>query len=188
MIRLLSVAKELQDFCQEQNWRFCFIGGLALQRWGEPRVTKDADLIVLTSFLEEEDYVDALLSNFEPRRPDAREFALRHRVLLLKEKTGVPMDVSLAGLPFEEGVIERSSLSEFVPNISLRTCSAEDLVVLKSFAARSRDWGDVETIIARQKGKLDWEYILRELAPLAALKEEPEIVDRLKAIREKKQA
>src|SRR5438552_3575923 len=31
-------------FCQEQGWRFCIIGGLALQRWGEPRLTRDIDI------------------------------------------------------------------------------------------------------------------------------------------------
>ena len=37
-------------FCQEQGWRFCIIGGLALQRWGEPRLTRDVDIEVFTGF------------------------------------------------------------------------------------------------------------------------------------------
>ena len=34
---VLQAAEEVQAFCMKQGWRFCFIGGVALQRWGEPR-------------------------------------------------------------------------------------------------------------------------------------------------------
>jgi len=32
----------------------CVIGGLALQAWGEVRLTRDADFTVLTRFIDEE--------------------------------------------------------------------------------------------------------------------------------------
>ncbi len=32
-----------------EGWRFCFIGGVAQQRWGEPRLTED---VVLTQSAE----------------------------------------------------------------------------------------------------------------------------------------
>jgi hypothetical protein len=47
---VIRAAAELQTVCLEQGWRFCFIGGLALQRWGEPRETVDVGLTVLTGF------------------------------------------------------------------------------------------------------------------------------------------
>ena len=59
------------------------------------------------------------------------------------------------------------------------TCSAEDLIVLKAFAARGRDWADIKGIIVRQAGTLDWRYIDAQLGPLAALKEAPEILTAL---------
>ena len=81
--------------------------------------------------------------------------------------------------------MKRSSLFEYPPNISLRTCSAEDLIVLKAFAGRGQDWVDVERTIVRQTGRLDWDYIYEQLRPLAELKEAPEIVDQLKERRAK---
>jgi len=45
---VLQAAEEVQAFYLEQGWRFCFIGGVPLQRWGEPRLTQDADLMLLT--------------------------------------------------------------------------------------------------------------------------------------------
>jgi hypothetical protein len=44
MIEVSRAAAELQAVCVTNAWGFCFIGGLALQRWGEPRETVDDDL------------------------------------------------------------------------------------------------------------------------------------------------
>jgi hypothetical protein len=33
---VFRAASELQSVCEAQGWRFCFIGGLAQIRWGEP--------------------------------------------------------------------------------------------------------------------------------------------------------
>lgn len=55
--------------------------------------------------------------------------------------------------------------------------------MLKPFAARVQDGVDVERIIVRQTGKLDWKYIIEQLQPLAELKEAPEILDQLEARR-----
>jgi hypothetical protein len=49
-----------QAFCDKQGWRACFVGGIAVQRWGEPRVTRDVDLTLLTGFGSEDDFVDLL--------------------------------------------------------------------------------------------------------------------------------
>ena len=52
----------------------------------------------------------------------------------------------------------------------------------KAFANRFLDWADIERILMRQGEKLDTDLIVRELTPLAELKEEPEIVERLRAL------
>jgi hypothetical protein len=176
---IIRAAAELQGVCESHGWRFCFIGGLAVERWGQPRETVDVDMTLLTGFGDEERYIRTLLAQFEPRVEEAAEFAMRHRVVLARAPSGVGLDISLGGLPFEESVVERSRLFVYPPDVPLRTCSAEDLIVLKSFAARAKDWLDVEGIIVRQTGKLDWQYILRQLRPLAELKGEPEILDEL---------
>ncbi len=179
MNEVIEAAAELQAVCQSQGWQFCFIGGLALQRWGEPRETTDADMTLLAGFGNEEPFVQILLQHFEGRIPNAAVFARERRVLLLRSRKGVGLDVALAGLPFEELMVKRSSLFDYPPKIPLRTCSAEDLVVLKAFAGRGQDWVDVERVIVRQTGKLDWNYIHEQLGPLAELKNSPEILDQL---------
>lgn len=182
---IFAAALELQDFCTQRTWSFCFIGGVAVQRWGEPRLTEDADLTLLTGFGHEEPFVDALLSAFPPRRPDAREFALRYRVLLLSSRNGVPLDLSLGAMPFEQRAVERATAFEIGERQSLLTCSAEDLVVFKAFAGRDKDWLDIEGIAIRQAGRLREETIWKELEPLLELKESPETAQRLRVVLER---
>jgi hypothetical protein len=176
---VIRAAAELQAVCEAQGWRYCFIGGLAVQRWGEPRETVDVDLTLLTGFGGEARFVSTLLARFEPRIDQAAEFARVHRVLLLRARSGVGLDIALGGLPFEETAVSRASLFTFPPDVPLRTCSAEDLIVLKAFADRPKDWVDVDGIIIRQSRQLDWAYVRAQLAPLAELKEAPEILDQL---------
>ena len=149
MMDLFAAAKQLQDFCDGQRWRSCFIGGLAVQRWGEPRVTRDVDLTVMAGFAAEQKYIGALLAAYPARIKDAAEFARRHRVLLLKTPDGVGIDVSLGALPFEELVVSRATLFSFGPEIEIRTCSAEDLIVFKLFASRPLDIRDAESVAVR---------------------------------------
>lgn len=99
---ILEAAGEAQIFLERHGARFCFIGGVAVQRWGEPRFTRDADLSLLTEFVEDEKWVDLLLGSFASRYPGARDFALQRRVLLLKASNGTDLDISLGGLPFEK--------------------------------------------------------------------------------------
>lgn len=180
---VIRAAADLQRVCESEAWRFCFIGGLAVLRWGEARETVDVDLTLLTGFSGEDRFVSRLLQDFAPRIDRVEEFARLHRVLLLRAASGVGLDIALAGLPFEESAVARSSLFTFPQHVPLRTCSAEDLIVFKAFADRPKDWIDVDGIIIRQAKTIDWAYVHEYLAPLAELKDDPGIVERLDARR-----
>lgn len=179
---LFAAAVRVQEFCASQGWKTCYIGGLCVQRWGEPRQTKDGDLTLMTHFQNEEEYVEALLQKFHPRIENAGAFALQRRVLLIQDDAGLPFDIALAGLPFEERTIERASRWKLKSGKVLITCSAEDLIVHKAFAGRLIDWADIERILQKQGGKLDFRLIFEELRPLLELKEAPENETRLRAM------
>jgi hypothetical protein len=185
MNTLFAAAQEVQDFMQKRGWRFCFIGGVALLRWGAPRTTQDIGVSMFTGFGGEEPYVRDLLARFTPRIQDAEAFARDSRVVLVNASNGVPVDLALGAVPLEQEAVRRATPFEFTPGISLITCSAEDLIVLKAFAAREQDWADVEGIAARQRGRLDWDFIEGQLRPLCQAKEAPDIMDRLAEMRRK---
>lgn len=174
MNALFQAAREVCDFMAERRWKFCIIGGLAVMRWGEVRTTLDVDLSLFTGFGNEEVFSDALLSRFPGRSQDAREHALKYRVLMIHASNGKPLDISYAGLPIEQAIIRRATPFHFDDDVVLPTCSAEDLFVMKVFAARPKDLHDAESIAARQS--LNRVQVLRGLKPLCELKETPELV------------
>jgi len=184
MNALLGAAVEIQHFLRNAGEHFCFIGGVALQRWGEPRYTRDVDLTLLCPYGAEAAPVDRLTAAFAPRIPDAQAFALQNRVLLLQSTSGIPIDIALGAIPFEERCVARAT--EFdLGGARILTCSAEDLVVLKAFAARDRDWADIESIAARQVHLLNWPLIFTEFAPLAELRMDSQATARLHSLKEK---
>jgi len=176
MNALYEAANEVSAFLQEKRWRFCIIGGLAVIRWGEPRLTVDVDLTILTGFGEERRYAQELLDRFQARMGEALKFALENRVLLLTAANGKDLDISFGAFPFEEEMIERATPFDFADGVQLTTCSAEDLFILKVFAARSKDWADAEGVADRQT--LDQGYIFKHLRPLCEVKKAPELLER----------
>jgi hypothetical protein len=80
----LSMSREKSRFCDEHDWRCCFIGGIAVQAW----VTRDVGLTLLTGFGDEALFIETLLAHYSPRYSGVAEFALGFRVLLLKWSGG----------------------------------------------------------------------------------------------------
>jgi len=81
-------------------------------------------------------------------------------------------------------LVSRATRFAFPGDVPLLTWSAEGLIILKAFAARGQGWVDIEGIIFRQTGALDWTYVDQQITPLAALKDEPEILTGLARRRE----
>ena len=159
--------------------------GLAAIRWGEPRFTRDVDLTVVTTASNEEKVIDQLLTSpYRSRIAEGGDFARRNGVLLLQANNGIPLDVVLGRLPFERDMAARSSLFECAPGCELRTCSAEDLAVQKLFAFRERDRLDVRSLAVRQRDNLDWAAVEANLRPLVELKEQPEIMEFFRHLRD----
>jgi hypothetical protein len=179
---IFDAACELERACAGAGFAFCFVGGIAVQRWGKARPIADVNAIVHTGYGTEARFVDALLGTFTGRTPDARAAALRRRKLLLAAKNGTAIDVSLGGMPFEEHAVTRASAFDFGDGITLTTCTAEDLVIHKAFAGREKDWVDIQTVVARQGAALDVALIWEELLPLVELKNDAATEERLRKL------
>lgn len=173
---LAAAAKAVLSILDIAKVPACLIGGLVIPRWGQPRATTDADFTVLAPYGDEAPVVDLLLASFQGRRPDARAFALAHRVLLLVSDDGVGIDVALAAFPFEVDAIETASPWEIAPGVVVRTCSAEHLVVYKLVAARPQDLVDMAGIVRRQGAQLNVEFVRRWGLEFAELKEDPDLL------------
>ncbi len=174
-----AAAWEIHQFFQSLGLPYAVIGGMAVQWWGEPRVTKDVDLTVVAPLDQPSSvFVQQVLDRFPARIEDALEFARRSRVILIQTSNGCPADISM-GLPgYEDEVMRRAVEFELEPEKAIRVCSAEDLVIHKAIAGRPQDVRDIEGIVYRQRDALDLVTIRRWLHAFADLLDNPEIVER----------
>jgi hypothetical protein len=180
MNKIFASAKRLQNMLDEAGLPNCFIGGVAVQRWGEMRLTEDADAAIATALGTEPRVLDLLGSHYEFRVQRPLDIVRVHRVVLLREPgSQIELDVSLAASGFEVQAIERATPFDFSEDgsLMLRTCSAEDLILYKAVASRDIDWHDIRGILIRQGENLDFDRIDRDLLALTSLKEAPEIVE-----------
>lgn len=184
MNELFRAARDVDALIARLQLPHCVIGGLAVTRWGRARATQDVDFSVFVDLGQERDICEQMLAELRPRIDDAVRFAVTNRVLLAETAAGVPIDIGLAAFPFEEEIISRATDFEFDKDVVIATVSAEDLIVLKAIAGRGHDWGDIESIIVRQADRLDWELITGQLASLADLLPEVDLMSRLNRMRD----
>ena len=90
---------------------YAVIGGVAVSLQATARYTQDIDAVLWTA----DDTWDALIASatpfgIRPRIDALLEFAARTRVLLLVHDGGVPIDVSLGALPFEQDLVESAAV------------------------------------------------------------------------------
>jgi hypothetical protein len=167
---LWQTAINWQRFLESIEFKAVFIGGIVFQRSGEPRVTGYVNAMILVEFGTDSTAATKVLKRYQSRIDDAISFAIQARIVLLQDLRGNKIDLSLAGMPYEERLWTRSS-SWQVPGLGhIRTCIAEDLIILQAFASRPQDWIDVNNIIIRQGNRLNRELIHSELSILAQLK------------------
>ena len=58
---ILDAAVEVDQRLQQTGLPYCLIGGIALQRWGQPRTTLAVDVTVMTEFGNEEPAIEQLV-------------------------------------------------------------------------------------------------------------------------------
>jgi len=180
--RQFETAWQLHRFLTARGIPYAIIGGLAVQRWGQPRLTRDVDVTVLLPAGREEPVLREIVAAFTPRIDDAVAFAIEHRVLPVEVEGGSEADISL-GLPgYEEHVVDRTVPYDLGEGREVKLCSAEDLIVHKALAGRPQDLLDIEGVVARQGKALDVAYIRRWLGELASVAEEPEVAARFERI------
>ena len=174
--------REIDEFFSREGISYAIIGGVAVQRWGEPRFTEDIDITVMVAAEEEPKLIAKLVTTFEPRISDAAEFALRHRVCLVRTSNGCSVDISFGVAGFEEELIKRTSDFEIGDDCRVPVCSAEDLVILKAVAGRPRDWEDIEGVLYRQHSGLDLVYLRSWLNEFSLLLEQPALSEQFEAL------
>lgn len=172
---LLAPIAALQRIIEQLNNQGVVIGGVAASLLGQPRLTADADALVLLA-LEDVPWLLELAANegLQPRIADALQFAQRSRMVLLRhEDSGINVDISLGLLPFEVEAVERSQEQQ-AGLLRVRLPTPEDLIILKAVAHRDKDMLDIQAVIAAHD-HLDVARIAFWVKQFADLLETPEL-------------
>ena len=145
---LLAPIAAIQRLIEAFDGQGIIIGGVAASLLGQPRLTANADALLLLSTDELPRLIAlAEAEGLHPRLPDAIEFARRSRVVLLKHtESGIDVDISLGLLPFEVEAVERSQEYR-AGSLMIQLPMPEDLIILKAVAHRPKDMLDIEAVI-----------------------------------------
>ncbi len=172
---LLAPVAAIQRVIEKLDDRGVIIGGVAASLLGEPRLTADADALLLISIDEVPMLIElAQAEGLHPRYADIVDFARRSRVVLLRHReSGIDVDISLGLLPFEIEAVERSQ-EHRAGSLTVRLPTPEDLIILKAVAHRPKDMLDIEAVIAAQP-HLDKARIAYWVRQFAELLEMPEL-------------
>jgi hypothetical protein len=145
----------------ENSIDYMVIGGYALPFYGRIRTTVDLDLAVAVKTQEEFNVLLNLLraADFEPT------ISSQNNPLMLevdrKEKIAFELWTKPDGVVFDKQTLRRREKAQLSEDISAWIVSAEDFVVTK-LARPDRgviDEQDVKSVLVRQEGKLEWDYL-----------------------------
>lgn len=169
---LAKIARTLDD----AGIPYMVIGGQAVLIHGEFRVTRDVDVTIGLSALDDAtaprvlEVIDQL--GAQPIVEDAEAFVREAMVIPCHHQaTGMHIDFAFTDSEYERQAIERATLVE-MEGVAVRVATPEDLIVHKAVAGRPRDLQDIEGILARQSS-LDVEYIRHWLRQFDQLYEQP---------------
>jgi len=143
------------------------IGGQAVLVYGEPRLTRDID-VILGVDVDKLPLITAILDKLKllPLPKDLYVFARETHVLPTEHKeTGVRADFIFSFSHYEQNAIARSQPIP-IEGVRVFYASAEDVIIHEMVAGRPRDHEDVKGILARQSG-LDQKYLLDNLQSFA---------------------
>lgn len=158
------------------------IGGIATSFLSRPRLTRDVDILVsLEEHRWERFFKAGVRFGFVPRIDHALAFARRSRVFLMHHKpSGIDVDISLAGLLFEEESIAQVRWTK-VGKLSLPLPTPENLIIMKAIAHRPQDMADI-TALVDANPKVNLRRIRRWVKEFSTALDAPDILNDLETL------
>lgn len=169
-----SLLKKLAQHLDRAEIKYMVIGGQAVLLYGRPRLTRDIDVTIgigADRFRLMMKICNQLGLKLLPEHPE--QFVKETNVLPAEAKSpGIRVDFIFSWTAYERQAFERTRPVR-VSGYPVKFASLEDVVIHKLVAGRAIDDEDVESILARNAGKIDSRYLrkwLREFEQLPAYK------------------
>ena len=177
----------LTDVLRRRRVRWYVFGAQAVLVHGRPRLTEDVDVTVEADAAEVGRLVAALRrAGFTSRVSGVAAFAARaHVIPLLHRKTGIPLDLVVAGSGLEQEFLARAVVVD-IGGIRVPVIAPDDLIITKVIAGRAKDLEDANGILAAHRDRLDVRRVRSVLGEVDAALGDTDMVarfDRLLASR-----
>lgn len=179
MPAILRSLQRLLSLFEDKNIPYMIIGGYALPFYGRIRTTVDLDLAVaveteerfrsLSEWLRSIDFIPTVSSYLNPLLV----------ILDVKEKLEIELWLKPDGIVFDDETLKRRRKAKLDPNVEAWIISPEDFIINK-LARPDRgvnDEQDVKSVLVRQEGKLDKEYLKRRAEDVGVL----QVLNRIEA-------
>lgn len=170
---LVGVVGELE----RRGIRYMVIGGIAAARWGLPRATFDIDVTLLA---DDDQVIQAAEALGSPIVDDPTAFLERARMIPVSLADGTMLDLMAATIPYELAAVERARDVD-IAGRAVKFVTPEDLIIHKVISERPHDYQDVEGVMRRQRGALDFDYMDPIVRGFSIEMERPEILERYEA-------
>jgi hypothetical protein len=165
--------------------KFAIVGGVAVALISTPRFTADVDAVLLDIDDRLEWFLAELFkAGYESRVADPVAFAMRTRVLTMRDENGVGIDLMLGVLPFDVDLVSNAIVATLSDSSTAPVASPGHLVVMKAIAWRTQDLEDIRQLVSVNP-KLDWDAVVATFTEYAALLEVPERVAELQVLIQK---
>jgi hypothetical protein len=152
--------KEIALQLKRASIPYMVIGGQAVLVYGEPRLTRDIDIIMGIGLDRVKKIIPII--GLKSLVQKEKEFVERNMVLpTLDKKSSIRVDFIFSFSPYERQAIDRAKDIK-LGNSIVRFSSLEDVVIHKVIAGRARDFDDVKSILLKNP-KYDLVYIKKWL-------------------------
>jgi hypothetical protein len=165
-MRLPAILRSIQRLLrilEENDVAYMVIEGYALPFYGRIRTTIDIDLAVA---IKTEEELNRLRSWLQQNNFEVTVGSFQNPVIVVldkRENVEIELWLKPDGIVFDDEALRRRRKMKLDENVEAWVVSPEDFIVNK-LSRRDRgavDEQDVKSVLVRQEGKLDWQYLNR---------------------------
>lgn len=135
-------------------------GASAQNLWGEPRFTRDLDLIVFVGDAALPGLLTALAKAGFSIDPVADLRRFESGRMLKVHRSGIPVDLVMGETDLDASALTRCRKVRYL-GVEVNVVSPEDLMLYKLISSRTQDIADLEKVVRRQQVHLDRDYLWR---------------------------
>lgn len=162
--------QRMAEVFRKDKLPYVIIGGIASSILGKPRMTMDADVVILLSSENICGFIQDMKRNgfnvTVASEPKIIARLKRGLPVKLRYKKKFSVDMRLASYSIDRKAIKRAN-KRTIFNVKLPIATPEDLIIYKLVRFDEIDQADIKAVLVRYIKKLDFKYIIKTVKELS---------------------